>query len=218
MPSDLLGADHRRFYRLRYPDDRCARIVIHAQNYQVMEISEEGLRIACDHACFAPGKSLMGTIIAHAGYLGEVEGVVLRYDESEREFVMRLNSKRIPQHIIFEEQRFLLQHPAQRRHIHLEYPANRYAQLRIRSQRYQVHQISENEVYFRPAQTHFSPGERVTGTVTLLANYQGIIEGHIQCCDPEHNAAVLHLVARGIPVEVVFDEQQYLIRHCEAKR
>lgn len=213
MTSEPRGIEQRRFFRLRYPGDSNARIVINAQSYNLTEISEEGIRFGCDSSRFTIGEDVAGQIIIHTGYLGEVSGVVLRYDESAQEIIVRLIQKRIPQQIVFEEQRLLLQHTQRRQHTRLEYPTGKHADLQIHSQGYEVIQISEEGLCFRNGQSSFLPGERVSGRIALLSGYREPVEGIVQRIDSEHNLTVLHLTARGIPVQAVSNELQYLLHH-----
>lgn len=105
-------AHEREHYRVAYPTKLRPRFEVQDFTFDVVDISERGLRFRLGSAVEpAPGNEVQGTVRFRRGETITVRGTVLRV--IDHEVAMRLEEG-VPLRVIMEEQRFLLD-----RHRHL---------------------------------------------------------------------------------------------------
>jgi hypothetical protein len=98
----------RVHYRIQYPTAARPRIVIEGQSFDVIDLSERGVRFRMDEgSSFAVGDEIAGIIRLRASEPVEVGGVVLRV--VARDVAAKLDVG-IPLRTIIEQQRFLREH------------------------------------------------------------------------------------------------------------
>ncbi|MBK8005330.1 MAG: PilZ domain-containing protein [Gemmatimonadetes bacterium] len=104
-----MGWQHsREYYRVAYPTDLRPRLDVQSHFFDVIDVSEKGMRFALGKTADAPrlGDEVAGLIRFRRGEEVEVRGMVIRLDG--REVAVRLEDG-IPLRVIMEEQRFLLE-------------------------------------------------------------------------------------------------------------
>ncbi len=78
------STNHRRFYRLQYPDKMMPTATIGQAQYAVAEISEGGMRIRCPQSReFRIGDTIEGLLTFDDGQTIEFSGIIYRRDESD---------------------------------------------------------------------------------------------------------------------------------------
>lgn len=99
----------RRFYRLNYPERERPILSCELGKFTILDISEEGLRIALplSHQ-LSIGSKITGRIDFESGAAGNVRGVVIRIDSERSEGGLQL-SKGLPLKLVIAEERRLLQ-------------------------------------------------------------------------------------------------------------
>jgi len=97
----------REYYRVAYPTSLRPRLEVLDHQFDVVDVSERGLRFRLGQAA-APdaGNEVQGTIRFRRGDTVPIRGVVVRVDENG-EVAARLDDG-VPLRVIMEEQRFLL--------------------------------------------------------------------------------------------------------------
>ncbi len=105
-------AHEREHYRVAYPTQLRPRFLVQGFTFDVVDISERGLRFRLGEAdAPEPGNEVQGVVRFRRGETITVRGSVLRLDG--KEVAVRLEEG-VPLRVIMEEQRFLLD-----RHRHL---------------------------------------------------------------------------------------------------
>ncbi|MEQ8171544.1 MAG: PilZ domain-containing protein [Candidatus Eremiobacterota bacterium] len=99
------GEQRRRFYRIKYPLIERPKIILDNKSYQVIDISEGGIKFFSPVTIFKINQYIKGTITFHDGEVLEVEGHVLRLQN--KRIIILLDIK-IPLQRILKEQRFLI--------------------------------------------------------------------------------------------------------------
>jgi len=102
----------RELFRVRYPDDAPARITVFAQEFEIVDCSEAGLRYKLNGAAAPTSQSVDGKIRFAAGGTADVTGFVVR---KEDEYVALKFAKAISAVHIMNEQRWLRDHAAKQR-------------------------------------------------------------------------------------------------------
>ncbi len=92
------GQDRRTYFRVKYPHSERPRLVITRDEFEVIDISEQGIRFS-----FGPVLSEMVTF--HDGESVNLKGKLLRTQDSE---VVTQFVKGIPSERIIKEQRYLM--------------------------------------------------------------------------------------------------------------
>jgi hypothetical protein len=104
-----MGSNQKRdHYRLEYPVADRPRVLIHGRQYEVVDVSEQGLKFRCDNS-IKPEKDspFRGVVFFNDGKNFPVSGTVLRYDPSSDQCVVLL-TKGIPLAKMIEEQLLLI--------------------------------------------------------------------------------------------------------------
>jgi hypothetical protein len=108
----MAWAHEREHYRVAYPTALRPKLVIHGVSFDVVDISERGIRFRLGKAEYPqPGLEVQGAVVFKRGESITIRGTVLRV--SEGEVAARLEEG-VPLRVIMEEQRFLLD---RRRHL-----------------------------------------------------------------------------------------------------
>ena len=92
------GQDRRKHFRVRYPFSERPKLVITRDEFDVIDISEQGIR-------FSLGPVLSEMVTFHDGESLNLEGKLLRTQDSE---VVTQFVKGIPSERIIKEQRYLM--------------------------------------------------------------------------------------------------------------
>ncbi len=103
-----MGWQHsREYYRVAYPTSLRPRLDVQSHHFDVIDVSEKGMRFALGRTAEAPqvGDEVAGTIRFRRGEEVAVRGTVVRLDG--REVAVKLEQG-IPLRVVMEEQRFLL--------------------------------------------------------------------------------------------------------------
>lgn len=99
----------REHYRIQYPTAARPHILIEARSFDVIDLSERGVRFRMEEGVtFAIGREVSGTIRFRRNEPVEVMGSVVRV--AALEVAVKLDVG-VPLRIIIEEQRFLREHP-----------------------------------------------------------------------------------------------------------
>ena len=78
------STNHRRFYRLQYPEIMMPTATIAEAQYAVAEISEGGMRIRCPESReFRVGDTVDGLLTFDDGQTIDFSGMIYRRDESD---------------------------------------------------------------------------------------------------------------------------------------
>ena len=108
----MAWAHDREHYRVAYPTALRPKLLVHGVSFDVVDISERGIRFRLGGAeAPQPGFELQGILRFRRGETITVRGAVLRVDHGE---VAAHLEEGIPLRVVMEEQRFLLD-----RHRHL---------------------------------------------------------------------------------------------------
>ena len=86
MENKLLNGRERRLYvRVEYPTGTGPRLVIDEYEYEVMDISERGVKFITDYPeRFSPRlKEIAGNIIFRDGKSCEIQGAILRIERAQ---------------------------------------------------------------------------------------------------------------------------------------
>ena len=103
--KDYGGPERRRYFRLEYPPDERPELIIGKKTFQVLDISERGVRFVNDEdARFA--EWVKGTITFHDGVSIEVEGKIVW--EHADEMGIQISIAPIPPGRVLQEQRYLI--------------------------------------------------------------------------------------------------------------
>ncbi len=98
----------REHYRIQYPTAARPHIVIEGRSFDVIDLSERGVRFRQDEgSSFSPGDGVAGTVRFRRTEAVEVMGSVVRV--GSREVAVKLDVG-VPLRTIIEEQRFLREH------------------------------------------------------------------------------------------------------------
>ena len=112
MAPTYSGEERRRHYRIRYPVMRRPLVDVWGQRYEVIDMSEGGVRFQCpDPQSVAPGQPVQAVITFDDTGKADVEGTVVRV---ERRRVALQFTVGIPYSRIVREQLHLLSQSAVR--------------------------------------------------------------------------------------------------------
>lgn len=100
-----LGRDRRRLYRVYFPPEFRPTISIRGNPYQVIDISENGVRFSNPEKKIMPGDIFQATIILHDNEPLNIVGRVIRNDDEQVAMMMTIRG--IPYRKIIFEQAFL---------------------------------------------------------------------------------------------------------------
>ena len=99
------GRERRRYFRLEYPPDERPELKIGKKTFQVLDVSERGVRFINDKdARFA--EWIKGTITFHDGVSMEIEGKIVW--ECGDELGLQIVVMPIPPARVLQEQRYLI--------------------------------------------------------------------------------------------------------------
>jgi len=100
------GKERRVYYRIGHPYADMPKLMVWGDEYQVIDVSEEGVNFRCDeYSGVKPGQTISATITFHDGESFDLEGKIFRIKDNE--IVIKL-SKGIPYKRIVQEQRYLI--------------------------------------------------------------------------------------------------------------
>lgn len=101
-------SNERKHYRIQYPVAARPRISIGGRTFEVIDLSEGGVRFKTDDApSLNRGDEVAGTIHVRRNEIFEVKGSVVRV--GGREVALKLDVG-VPLRVIIDEQRFLREH------------------------------------------------------------------------------------------------------------
>ncbi len=101
----MSGPSEREHFRIQYPAAARPEIVLHGRVYDVLDISEQGVRFrGDDEIAVAVGDPLAGQVRFRRTQPVEVRGTVLRV--AGREIAAKLDAG-VPLKVMIEEQRYL---------------------------------------------------------------------------------------------------------------
>jgi hypothetical protein len=102
-------SNQRNHFRIEYPKADRPRIKIDKTEFEVLDVSEHGIKFAGGGRFRGPPKTLVkGTILFKDGKSCDVVGVVLRHMKDTGDVAVKL-SQGVPLAKMMEEQRVLLQ-------------------------------------------------------------------------------------------------------------
>ena len=101
LPKD--GVDRRKFIRIVYPPAKRPRLKVKEHELEVLDISEEGMRIL-NYRQIKIGGKIFGTVFFSSGKSKELTGKIVWQHENE----LGLFATQIPRSVILEEVRALL--------------------------------------------------------------------------------------------------------------
>jgi hypothetical protein len=105
--SKKTGDERRQNYRITYPPDFQPRIVIKEHEFDILDLSETGLRFSIKSNVRLPGDLFRAQVKLHNGTAVEIMGRIIRVTGEDA--AMFLVVKKIPYQIILSEQAFLRQ-------------------------------------------------------------------------------------------------------------
>lgn len=112
MAPDYQGEERRRYYRVRYPMMRRPSVDVWGRRFDVIDVSEGGVRFQCSDPESAPaGQPVQAVITFDDTGQAEVEGTVVRV---ERQRVALELTVGVPYSRIVREQLHLLSRSATR--------------------------------------------------------------------------------------------------------
>ncbi len=101
--------NQRRHIRVYYPPGKGARLVADKHSYEVMDLTEAGIRFKVHYAGEIPiGHPFAAKVEMLIGYKLEVKGVIIRYDQGGKEAVMQLTLQPLPAIAVRDEQGYVL--------------------------------------------------------------------------------------------------------------
>ena len=103
--SNSSNDERRQSYRIRYPEDRKPKIVIKDVEYEILDLSETGLRFKLKDDLKLPGDLFHAQVKLHDGKDVDILGRIIRITGEDA--AMFLVVKKIPYQIILSEQAFL---------------------------------------------------------------------------------------------------------------
>ena len=104
-----MGSSQKRgHYRLEYPVSDRPSVLINGQQYEMIDVSEQGLKFKCNNSITPDRNSpFKGKVFFKDGKSFDVSGTVLRYDPEQDRCVVLL-TKGIPLAKMIEEQLLLI--------------------------------------------------------------------------------------------------------------
>jgi len=103
--SNNSNDERRQSYRVRYPEENNPKIVIKEVEYDILDLSETGLRFKLKEDLKLPGDLFHAQVKLHDGKEVDVLGRIIRITGEDA--AMFLVVKKIPYQIILSEQAFL---------------------------------------------------------------------------------------------------------------
>jgi len=107
IEKNNLEVERRQNYRIVYPNDFQPHIVIKGTEYDILDLSETGLRFKILENIKLPGDLFRAQVILHNGTNIEIMGRIIRVTGEDA--AMFLVVKKIPYQVILSEQAFLRQ-------------------------------------------------------------------------------------------------------------
>ncbi len=99
------GRNRREHYRVEYPISSRPKLIIEGIQYEVMDVSEKGIRFLSESSNeFQVESEVKGKIVFHDNEVQEVEGTILRVAEKQTIIYLSVN---ISFFIIVQEQRYI---------------------------------------------------------------------------------------------------------------
>lgn len=105
MDNPNQSRERRQNYRIVYPENLNPKLVIKNVEYEVLDLSEEGLRFKVKEQVKLPGDLFHASVILHNDQNIEIIGRIIRISGSEAAMFMVV--KKIPYQLILAEQAFL---------------------------------------------------------------------------------------------------------------
>lgn len=105
--SNIKNDDRRQNYRIIYPEDYHPSLVIRNIEFEIMDLSETGLRFRMKDNVKLPGDLFHAEVKLHNDINVEVLGRIIRI--SGQHAAMFMVVKKIPYQVILSEQSFLRQ-------------------------------------------------------------------------------------------------------------
>jgi hypothetical protein len=99
--------DRRESYRIQYPEEKQPKLIIKGSEYQVVDMSETGVRFRIGENDKLPGDLFHAKVQLHNNVTIEILGRIIRVTGEDA--AMFLLVKKIPYQIILSEQAFLRQ-------------------------------------------------------------------------------------------------------------
>ena len=100
------GKEKRVCYRLAHPYADIPKLMVWGDEYQAIDVSEEGVKFRCDeYSGVKLGQTISATITFQDGESFDLEGKIMRIQDNE--IAIKL-SKGIPYKRIVQEQRYLI--------------------------------------------------------------------------------------------------------------
>lgn len=98
----------RRYYRIDYPPDARPRFRIKKRNYEVIDISEEGVKFCYDERIrnMLKGKKIRGKIMFKSGQSLDLEGKIIRL--LDKDIVIKPKENISYEDVIIKEQIYIL--------------------------------------------------------------------------------------------------------------
>jgi len=112
MAPAYSGQERRRHYRIRYPVMRRPRVQVWGQQFDVIDVSESGVRFQCPSAQgVTPGQAVQAVITFDDAGSSDVEGLIVRIEPKRVAVAFTVG---IPYSRIVREQLHLLNRSAAR--------------------------------------------------------------------------------------------------------
>ena len=100
------GKERRVYYRLGHPYADIPKLMVWGDEYQAIDVSEEGVKFRCDeYSGVKMGQTISATITFQDGESFDLEGKIARIQDNEIAITL---SKGIPYKKIVQEQRYLI--------------------------------------------------------------------------------------------------------------
>jgi len=107
MTNNNNSIDRRESYRIQYPQEKQPKLIIKSDGYDVLDMSETGVRFRIGENDKMPGDLFHAKVVLHNNVTIEILGRIIRVTGEDA--AMFLLVKKIPYQIILSEQAFLRQ-------------------------------------------------------------------------------------------------------------
>lgn len=107
MDNPNQSRERRQNYRIIYPEKMNPKLVIKNVEYEVLDLSEDGIRFKIKEQVKLPGDLFHASVILHNEQNIEIIGRIIRITGTEAAMFMVI--KKIPYQLILAEQAFLRQ-------------------------------------------------------------------------------------------------------------
>lgn len=100
-----------------------------------------------------------------------------------------------------------------RRYFRLRYPVGDMGRITIGEYNYQLAEISEGGLRFKvPVVTRFTNGQPISAVIEVHSASQVVVRGVVLRFDKLMREIIVQLTVQGIPSNVIFDEQRYMLQ------